>query len=147
MFKVLRDDKIVLSPHIKVGIMTAIRSDGFVHKRRYVLRYAVGFAAIIILTTGGTVFASQTTSPGNILYPIKRTSEMFYVSVQPNAQARAAFQEQMISRRFDEADTIAGNTDSNEQIEIELVNDAAQTSDEWVIEQERAFDLQVVSAN
>ena len=138
----LREDAPVLPSHIKESVMAAVRADAFSVKRGFAWRYAVGFGAFLVLGTGGTVFASQQVTPGNILYPIKRASETAYVSMQTSPQAKVDAQQMLIDRRFDEAEHVADSDDSagldtdNDQIEDELTADAAAASDAWVAAQE-----------
>jgi len=148
----LREDTPILPPHIKTNIMAAIAADAFSVKRGFAWRYAVGFVALLVLGTGGTVFAAQQATPGNILYPVKRVSENAYVNIQPNPQAQADAQQVLIDRRFAEADQIADNDDNvnatDDLIEDQLANDAASESDAWVAAQERAYsnDIQLAAS-
>ncbi len=151
MINSLRHESVELPAQLKVQIMTAIHADGFGVKKRYVLRYAIGFAAFVIVGTGSTVFAAQGALPGTPLYSVKRASETAYVTVQPSANARLAAQEEIINRRFDEAEKVADSDDNtntdNDKIEDQLADDAATASDDWVSAQERTYshDIELAS--
>jgi|GEM_PF-5260329 len=148
----LREDALVLPPHIKEGVMAAIAADAFSVKRSFAWRYAVGFGAFLILGAGGTVFAAQQVAPGNILYPVKRASETAYVSIQPNPQSQANAQQVLIDRRFTEAEQVAAGDDdasaANDKIEDQLAADATAASDAWVSAQEQAYsnDIQLAAS-
>jgi hypothetical protein len=144
MIKVLRDDAVVPPAHIKESLMVAVCADAFYVKRGFAWRYAVGFAVLVVLGTGGTVFASQQVMPGNFLYPVKRASENAYVSMQPTAQSQVDAQQLMIDRRFFEAETVDIDGDYGDM----LSHDIADASDAWVAAQERYFsnDIQLVSS-
>ena len=148
----LREDAPVLPLHIKTNIMAAIAADAFSVKRGFAWRYAVGFVAFLVLGAGGTVFAAQQATPGNILYPVKRVSESAYVNIQPNPQAQAGVQQMLIDRRFAEADQVADSDNdinaADDKIEDQLAADAASESDAWVAAQEQAYsnDIQLAAS-
>jgi len=148
----LREDSSVPPPHIKENVMAAIHADGFSVKRSFAWRYAIGAAVIVVIGTGGTVWAAQQVSPSNILYPIKRASETAYVDIQPNPQAQISVQQMLIDRRFAEADQVADSDNdinaADDKIEDQLAADAASESDAWVAAQEQAYsnDIQLAAS-
>jgi hypothetical protein len=148
----LRTDTSVPPPHIKENVMAAVRAEAFSVKRSFIWRYAFGVGAFLILSAGGTVFAAQQASPGNILYPVKRASETAYVDIQPNPQAQAGVQQMLIDRRFAEADQVADSDNdinaADDKIEDQLAADAASESDAWVAAQEQAYsnDIQLAAS-
>ena len=155
MIKQQHDSPVMPPAHIKEAIMTAVKNAPFSVKRNYNLRYAVGLATILVMGAGGTVFAAQQATPKDILYPVKRASETAYINIQSSPTARADAQEQIIDRRFDEAEKVADADDvnatvdaDNDKIEDQLANDAASESDAWVNAQEQSFsnDIQLASS-
>jgi hypothetical protein len=68
---------------------------------------AMAFALVILLGLGmtgsGTVYASQTSLPGDVLYPVKTGMENLRISVTLGAAAKANLHLELIQRRIDEA--------------------------------------------
>lgn len=149
----LRTETHLPHPRIKNEVMAYALANGFHRANIFTLRYAIGFAMLLLFGAGGTVFAAQGSQPGQMLYPVKRVSENVYVNFQPTPAARANVQEVLIKRRVDEADKRvdndndkdSGNTnvDATLAVDEQLANDTADESDAWVDAQERAFSLSV----
>jgi hypothetical protein len=141
----LREDASLPPPHIKENTMAAIRAESFSVKQTFAWRYAIGVAILVVMGTGGTVWAAQQSAPGNVLYPIKRASETAYVGFQFNPQAQINVQQAIIDRRVAEAEQIA-NMDAD-GFDDQLAEDTATASEAWVNAQEQAFsnDIQLAA--
>lgn len=91
-------------------------------KKRLLLRPAMIFLVFLILSVfsfSGTLFASQETVPGQVLYPLKKSFEGFKLIIYPESQ-KDDLHFQFLNNRIDEANTLLESEGSDVDI---LVND------------------------
>jgi hypothetical protein len=155
LIKGLQAQTHVPHPRIKSEVMAYVLANGFHRANIFALRYAVGFAMLLLFGAGGTVFAAQRAQPGQVLYPVKRVSESAYVNIQPTSAAKVSINEALIQRRINEADKFVDNDNDDdsgnggEDIDVKLavderlVDDTAKESDAWVDAQEHVFSLTI----
>ncbi len=62
--------------------------------------------SVAVLTGGGSVFAAQSTLPGDLLYPVKTGLDQVSVTLAQGDQARAAAYLTLAERRLDEAEAL-----------------------------------------
>ena len=77
-------------------------------KKRLLLRPAMIFLVFLVLSVfsfSGTLFASQETVPGQVLYPLKKSFESFKLIVYPENQ-KDYLHFQFLNNRIDEADIL-----------------------------------------
>ncbi len=82
-------------------------------KKRLILRPAMIFLVFLMLTTfsfAGTLFASQETVPGQVLYPLKRSFEDFKLIVYPENK-KDGLHFQFLNNRIYEANTLLESDD------------------------------------
>ena len=81
--------------------------------KRLLLKPAMIFLVFLVLAIfsfTGTLFASQDTVPGQVLYPLKRSFEDLKLSVYPESK-KDSLHFQFLNNRIDEANTILGSDD------------------------------------
>jgi hypothetical protein len=70
--------------------------------------YVTASILVVILASGGTVFASEQALPGDILYPVKiHVSEPLKVALAVGADAKQQVQVAQVEERIKEAETLA----------------------------------------
>ncbi len=102
---------------IKQNILLAIaRQDvtetpvGFwTRRRQLILRYTVSAAAVFSLVAG-TAFASSNAIPGDLLYPVKITTEKVQLSLASSDQSKAVLEAQFARQRIVELQKLAAQT-------------------------------------
>lgn len=72
------------------------------HRRPVWMLYAFRFALIFIFLFGSTVYAAQSSSPNDILYPVKTMSEQVALTLSPTESAKTSVATTIISRRASE---------------------------------------------
>ena len=89
----------------KTDAIAAIKQSKPGIKKRLLLRPAMIFLVFLVLTVfsfSGTLFASQETVPGQVLYPLKKSFEGFKLIVYPESQ-KDDLHFQFLNNRIDEA--------------------------------------------
>ena len=90
-------------------------------KKRLLLRPAMIFLVFLVLSVfsfSGTLFASQETVPGQVLYPLKRSFEDFKLTVYPESQ-KDDLHFQFLNNRIDEANTLLESDESDVDILVD----------------------------
>jgi hypothetical protein len=105
-----------------------------------IFRIALGGALAVLVLGGGTVAVSQAAMPGHTLYPVKLVSEKIYSQTQLTSSGKTQVADAVLSRRADEAETMAGESDETSE---EFANALAASSDDWVNAQDSLFSLAV----
>ncbi len=83
----------------------------------------VGVFVVLMLSFAGTVYASDETVPGDILYPVKRTAENIQVAFTPYNKEGELYEE-FLGKRLDEAEILLQDEDIiQDSIADEIVND------------------------
>lgn len=92
-------------------------------RRSLRLRFSLAVAALtaLLLAGAGTVTASASSVPGELLYPIKRLSEQVSISLASSAD-QAAIHVDLAQRRLDEFNILSDRGD----VRPELMTDASQ---------------------
>ncbi|MFC2144911.1 DUF5667 domain-containing protein [Actinomycetota bacterium] len=105
----------------KADAKEAIKRDIPRAKKRLLLRPAMIFVVFLvaaIFSFSGTLFASQETVPGQVLYPLKRSFEDFKLIVYPeNKKGDLHFQ--FLNNRIHEATTLLESDDTDTGIFVE----------------------------
>jgi len=99
----------------KADAAAAIKQSTPGTKKRLILRPAMIFLVFFVLSVfsfSGTLFASQETVPGQVLYPLKKSFESFKLIVYPESQ-KDDLHLQFLNNRIDEANTLLGSDRSN----------------------------------
>ena len=95
-------------------------------KKRLLLKPAMIFLVFLVLATfsfTGTLFASQETVPGQVLYPLKRSVEDFKLIVYPESK-KDGLHFQFLNNRIDEANALLESDDPDTGIFVEdLINE------------------------
>ena len=105
----------------KAASVAAMKRNKPTAKKRLLLRPAMIFLVFLILTTfsfAGTLFASQETVPGQVLYPVKRSFEDFKLIVYPESK-KDGLHFQFLNNRIDEANTLLESGDPDTGIFVE----------------------------
>ena len=78
-------------------------------------------AVLIVMVSGGTVAAAETSLPGDILYPVKvHVTEEVRVALAPTPKARAAIAVERAERRLEEAATLALSGKLTDEVRAEI---------------------------
>jgi hypothetical protein len=86
---------------------------------------------IIIVTSGGILAsASQSSLPGNFLYPIKRSAESAKKIAIRNSNDKVNYELSLLEKRFDEANTLINGQKMTKESEQILTQAIAQHTDE-----------------
>ncbi len=97
----------------KAASAAAMKWDMSTAKKRLILRPAMIFLVFLVLSTfsfAGTLFASQETVPGQVLYPLKRSFEDFKLIVYPENK-KDGLHFQFLNNRIYEANTLLESDD------------------------------------
>lgn len=105
--------------NIKQQVFQAIKAGSPAVSPRYfwklriqkVFRYTISFLLGVSLV-GGTAFASNTSKPGDFLYPVKRVKEKVELSVAASEEARADLEIKFAQNRLEELHELATKEDS-----------------------------------
>ena len=92
-------------------------------KKRLLLRPAMIFLVFLVLSVfsfSGTLFASQETVPGQVLYPLKKSFEGFKLIVYPESQ-KDDLHFQFLNNRIDEANTLLESDESGAGVLIDAL--------------------------
>jgi len=106
----------------KAGAAAVIKRSTPGTKKRLLLRPAMIFLVFLVLSVfsfSGTLFASQETVPGQVLYPLKKSFEGFKLIVYPESR-KDDLHFQFLNNRIDEANILLESDGSDVDI---LVND------------------------
>jgi len=79
-------------------------------RHRFAMRVATGVAGALVigtLATTGTVYAAQTSLPGDALYPVKTTAEHVQLTLTLNHEQKAFLHLKLAQRRIDEVAALA----------------------------------------
>jgi hypothetical protein len=79
--------------------------------------YAFRFALLLVFLFGSTVYAAQSSSPHDVLYPVKTLSEQVALTLSPTESTKTSVAMTIISRRADEHTSAekAGDTEEIKQ--------------------------------
>ncbi len=105
----------------KAASAAAMKRNISTTKKRLILRPAMIFLVFLILATfsfAGTLFASQETVPGQVLYPLKRSYEGFKLMVYPENK-KDGLHFQFLNNRIYEANTLLESSDPDTGIFVE----------------------------
>ena len=109
----------------KADAAAAIKANTSGTKKRLLLRPAMIFLVFLVLSVfsfSGTLFASQETVPGQVLYPLKKSFEGFKLIVYPESQ-KDDLHFQFLNNRIDEADILLKSDDPDSDIFVENLID------------------------
>ncbi len=118
---------------VKIGVRSARR-------HRFALRVATGLAGTLIVSalgTAGTVYAAQTSLPGDTLYPVKTTAEQVQLALTLNHEQKAFLHLKLANRRIDE---VAALTERRPEADVAApAQAAAEQLDSSVAEMGRSL--------
>lgn len=81
-----------------------------------VMRYAATTLVGLGLV-GGTVFASNSAKPGDVLFPVKKVSEKVQISLQTSQQAKAELQSKIAEDRIDSVTQVSAENKDTAKVE------------------------------
>ena len=128
----------VLSTPIKSPYMKKVSMFAFVYSHNVKMIIATSLIAVISL--GGVTYASDSSLPGDLLYPIKtRVVETTLDVVNQSSEKKIVWEEEKVSRRIIEAEKLAENDELDDERSEELERKIEESS--------RAFAKAVDEAN
>jgi hypothetical protein len=107
---------------------------------RWQRRLAVAFAVILVLFLigAGTVTASASSLPGDILYPVKTTTERVQGFFTFGNEAKASFHIKLAQRRLNEIEALAGKNRTISQSLLDIMNEETERAIELIIKNKPA---------
>ena len=91
----------------------------------------LALSAVIIISSGGILAsASQSSLPGNFLYPIKRSSESIKKMTLSSTNQKATYELSLLEKRFNEANTLITEQKMTRESEQILTQAIAQHTDD-----------------
>lgn len=121
----------------KEGVLGADRRYWWSHPLFGLRPLALGLAVLVIVAGGiGTSFAAERSLPGDALYPIKiKINEKIRGMLAASTQAKAKWQEEVLVRRLNEADTLHAegrlNVDRKQSLQKDI-EDSSRQLDHYV---------------
>jgi negative regulator of sigma E activity len=94
-------DAIERKQHHRVWLGNPIRRSWFATGTRIAATAAVALVALVTSGTG-TVWAAQSSSPGDLLYPVKRTGEQVQLAFAFSSSREADLRDSLLARRVEE---------------------------------------------
>ena len=107
----------------KADAAAAIKRSTPGSKKRLLLRPAMIFLVFLVVSVfsfSGTLFASQETVPGQVLYPLKKSFESFRLIVYPESR-KDDLHFQFLNNRIDEADILLESDGSGTDVLIDTL--------------------------
>ena len=128
----------VLSTPIKSPYMKKVSMFAFVYSHH--AKMIIATSLIVVISFSGVTYASDSSLPGDLLYPIKtRVVETTLDVVNQSSEKKIVWEEEKVSRRIIEAEKLAENDELDDERSEELERKIEESS--------RAFAKAVDEAN
>jgi len=114
---------------LSIAQQKKIRASGNHLAWRSALSGAILAFMVLILFMGSTVVASTGSMPGQVLYPVKLTSEKVWLTLQTDKLAKLEFSAKLANERVNELIYLLGNSNVD-NVDIKLIYEASDRLEE-----------------